>query len=106
MPVGALPILIGGAGERVTLRLVSEYADMWNSFGPPDNFARKNAVLDGWCEKAGRRPGEVERTVAIRANELGEVDAYLDAGADHIIMMTGPPFDLGATRGLLDLAHQ
>jgi len=105
LPVGSLPILVGGAGEKVTLRLVSEYADMWNTFGPPDNFAKKNDVLDGWCAKAGRRPREVERTVAIRANELGDVDAYLDAGADHIILMTGPPFNLDATRELLDLAN-
>ncbi len=55
-PVGALPILIGGGGVKRTLRLVAEHADGWNSFGPPDNFATKNAILDEWCAKVGRDP--------------------------------------------------
>jgi probable F420-dependent oxidoreductase len=105
LPAGPLPILIGGAGEEVTLRLVSEYADMWNSFGPPDNFAHKNRVLDQWCEKAGRAPGQVERTVAIRPTELDDVDAYLEAGAEHFIVMMDPPFNLDVTRELLEIAR-
>ncbi|HKY16534.1 MAG TPA: LLM class F420-dependent oxidoreductase, partial [Microthrixaceae bacterium] len=43
-PMGDLPILIGGAGEKVTLRLVAEFADAWNTFGPPDAWSAKNAV--------------------------------------------------------------
>ena len=54
--VGDLPILIGGGGEKVTLRLVAEYADAWNTFGPPANFARKSAILDEWCAEARTRP--------------------------------------------------
>ncbi len=100
-PKGPLPILIGGAGRKVTLRLVAEYADMWNGFGPPANFAELNRVLDEWCEKSGRDPGQVERTVAIQPNEIGDVDAYLEAGVDHFIVMTGPPFDLNPTQELL-----
>ena len=52
-PVGDLPILIGGSGRKVTLRLVAEHAAMWNSFGPPENFAELNSVLDEWCERVG-----------------------------------------------------
>ena len=63
--VGDLPILIGGGGEKVTLRLVAEYADAWNTFGPPANFARKSAILDQWWAKLGRDPSSIERTVAV-----------------------------------------
>jgi len=100
-PMGGLPILIGGGGEKVTLRLVAEYADAWNTFGPPSNFAHKNGVLDEWCEKLGRDPAEVERTVAIQGSEVDEADAYLEAGATHVIVMTGHPFDLGPVETLL-----
>src|SRR6478609_891934 len=100
-PRGRLPILIGGSGEKVTLRLVAEYADAWNTFGPPENFAHKNAVLDEWCSKLGRAPREVERTVAIQPNELDDLDAYVAAGADHFIVMVGAPYDLGPLEALI-----
>ncbi len=100
-PRGRLPILIGGSGEKVTLRLVAEYADAWNTFGPPQNFAHKNRVLDEWCERVDRKPGQIERTVAINTSEVDDVDAYVDAGADHLIVMVGPPFDLEPLRRLL-----
>lgn len=103
-PVGRLPILIGGSGEKVTLRLVAEHASMWNSFGPPESFAAKNAVLDGWCRRVDRDPGEIERTVAIQGNEAANWQAYLDAGAQHIIVMLGHPYDLGPVEELLAAA--
>ncbi len=104
-PAGDLPILIGGSGEKVTLRLVAEHGDAWNTFGPPANFAAKNAVLDEWCEKLGRDPAEIERTVAINASEIDQVDEFLEAGATHLIVMTGTPFDLGPVENLLALAQ-
>jgi probable F420-dependent oxidoreductase len=100
-PVGPLPILVGGGGEKVTLRLVAEHADAWNTFGPPANFAHKNRVLDEWCRKVGRDPGAVERTVAINADEVGRADEYLEAGATHMIVMLGHPFDLSSVERLL-----
>ena len=66
-PVGDMPIMIGGSGEKVTLRLVAQHADSWNTFGPPENFARLSGILDDWCAKVGRNPSEIERTVAIQA---------------------------------------
>jgi probable F420-dependent oxidoreductase len=101
-PVGDLPILIGGSGEKVTLRLVAEHAAAWNSFGPPENFARLNGVLDDWCAKVGRDPSEIERTVAVAGTDVDDVGRYVDAGADHVIVMTGHPFDLGPLRSLVD----
>ncbi|MCU1430498.1 MAG: putative F420-dependent oxidoreductase, family [Actinomycetia bacterium] len=103
-PVGRLPVMIGGSGEKVTLRLVAQYADMWNTFGPPENFANKSRILDEWCEKEGRNPRQIERTVGIQGAEAGNWQAYVDAGADHLIVMTGDPFDLDPVKQLLDAA--
>lgn len=102
-PLGSLPILIGGSGEKVTLKLVATYADAWNSFGPPDAFAAKNAILDTWCDEVGRPRSEVERTVAISPGEVDQWEAFVEAGATHIIVMTGDPFDLDAVSRLQDL---
>jgi len=105
-PRGRLPILIGGSGERVTLRLVAEHADAWNTFGPPDNFARKNEILDEWCMRLDRKPGQIERTVAINTTEVDIWPEYLDAGADHMIVMTGSPFDLEPVERLLRASRE
>jgi alkanesulfonate monooxygenase SsuD/methylene tetrahydromethanopterin reductase-like flavin-dependent oxidoreductase (luciferase family) len=104
-PHGRLPILIGGSGEKVTLRLVAEHADGWNTFGPPSNFAHKNAVLDDWCARLERNPKEIERTVGISSGEVDNWESYLDAGAEHLIVMTGAPFDLDPVRKLLEFAR-
>ena len=85
-----LPILIGGAGEKVTLRIVAEHANLWNTFGPPENFAKKNAILTDWCGKVGRDPADIERTVMIRgADDVDQVEDYLEAGAQHVILGVG-----------------
>ena len=99
-PVGPLPLLIGGSGEKVTLRLVAEHADAWNTFGPPEHFAAKSRILDEWCERVGRDPKAIERTVAINPNEADQGEAYAKVGADHVIVMTGDPFDLDAVARL------
>jgi len=102
-PMGRLPLLIGGGGEKVTLRLVAEHAHMWNSFGPPDNYERKNRVLDAWCEKIGRDPREIERTILLNeTSELDRIDQYLEAGAEHFILGRGHPFDLAPLERLLE----
>jgi F420-dependent oxidoreductase-like protein len=57
-----LPLLIGGGGERVTLKLVAKYADANNVGGGIEQVRRKEAVLLRHCEAVGRDPGEIERT--------------------------------------------
>ena len=104
-PAGRLPILIGGGGEKVTLRLVAEFADAWNTFGPVENFAQKNRVLDEWCAQLDRKPTQIERTVAINTTEIDTWSEYVDAGADHLIVMSGPPFDLAPLERLLGAAR-
>jgi F420-dependent oxidoreductase-like protein len=61
-----LPIMIGGSGERKTLRTVARYADMWNAMGPPDFLAHKNQVLRQHCLEVGRDEAEIERTVSCK----------------------------------------
>src|SRR3954463_4991517 len=55
-------IMIGGSGERKTLRLVAQYADACNIFGPAEVVAHKLEVLRAHCDKLGRDPGEIEVT--------------------------------------------
>jgi len=93
---GTMPLMIGGSGEKFTLRLVAEHADMSNVFSPVENVQHKHKVLDDWCRKIGRDPREIERTVSIDPKELEHADAYAEAGADHLIVMTASPYDLSA----------
>jgi probable F420-dependent oxidoreductase len=105
-PLGDLPILIGGEGERMTLRLVAEHAQMWNGFGPPERFAHKNDVLDRWCEEIDRDPSEVERTVTIdEPEELDALDDFLDARAEHVIVGLDAPFDFTRVKELVERAR-
>ena len=59
-------ILIGGSGERKTLRLVAQYADACNIFGDADEVAHKLDVLRGHCDEVGRDPNEIEVTAMFR----------------------------------------
>jgi probable F420-dependent oxidoreductase len=63
-PTRDIPVLIGGGGERKTLKLVARHATIWHGFGSPETLAHKNEVLDEWCAQVGRDPGEIERTTA------------------------------------------
>jgi probable F420-dependent oxidoreductase len=99
---GHVPILIGGGGRKVTLRLVAQYADLWNGFGPPGEYAERNGLLNDWCGRVGRDPATIERTVMVEANALDQLDAFLEAGATHIIVGLGAPFDEHAAERLVD----
>ena len=105
-PVGPLPLLIGGGGEKVTLRLVATYADAWNGFGPPETFGHKNGVLDRWCEEVGRDPADIERTVLIEVEDAGRLEEYVAAGAQHVIVGLRDPFDLTPALTLLEDAER
>ena len=59
---GDIPIMIGGSGERKTLRMVAQYADGCNVFGDPDQVRHLLGVLEGHCERLGRDPAEITKT--------------------------------------------
>ena len=96
--------MIGGAGEKVTLRLVAEYADMWNTFPPLETWRRKNEILNEWCAKVGRDPQAVERTMSVNADQFGELDAFVEAGAQHFILRGAQPFDMKLVEQLVKLS--
>jgi alkanesulfonate monooxygenase SsuD/methylene tetrahydromethanopterin reductase-like flavin-dependent oxidoreductase (luciferase family) len=66
-----LPIMIGGGGEKKTLRIVAQWADIWNVFGLPDELARKDAILRAHCEAVGRDERAIERTVGCKITIRG-----------------------------------
>src|SRR5262249_61379770 len=85
-PLGPLPLMIGGEGERVTLRVAAEHADMWTGFGPAATFAHKSRVLDQWCEKVGRDPSSIERSVLLDGlADVDHIDEVAAAGAQEML---------------------
>jgi alkanesulfonate monooxygenase SsuD/methylene tetrahydromethanopterin reductase-like flavin-dependent oxidoreductase (luciferase family) len=62
-----LPIMIGGSGEKKTLRTVARYADMWNAMGTTELMAHKIDVLREHCAAVGRDISEIEFTLGIKA---------------------------------------
>jgi alkanesulfonate monooxygenase SsuD/methylene tetrahydromethanopterin reductase-like flavin-dependent oxidoreductase (luciferase family) len=108
-PVQAhLPIVVGGGGEKVTLKLVAKYADMCNIGGGLDKVRRKDAILVEHCEKVGRDPSEIERTsnigtVFIRDDRAEAERHYREAVARNRIR---PSWDEGIIGTPEDVAEK
>jgi len=64
-PTRDIPVLIGGGGERKTLRIVAEHATIWHGFGDDSVIAHKHRILDEWCRRLGRDPMEIERSAGV-----------------------------------------
>jgi F420-dependent oxidoreductase-like protein len=104
-----IPILVGGGGERTTLRLVARYADACNVFGAPEVLRHKFAVLRRHCEEVGRDYDEIERTnlssismtpdgargSSTPAELVDKLAARAEAGSHHAII---------AVRGVSDVS--
>jgi probable F420-dependent oxidoreductase len=102
-PAGPMPILIGGGGEKVVLRLVAEHAQMWNGSGPPEEFAAKSAVLDEWCRRVGRDPREIERSANVSPLSPKVAEQWLDAGLQHFVLRLAYPFDVKPVARMIKL---
>jgi len=110
-----LPIMIGGGGERVTLRITAQHADEWNVWGTPDVLKQKMKILDRHCADLRRDPSEIQRS-AVALVDFGDagqpklplpatigpglepircaIDAFREGGVDEFIV---PDFNLGVT---------
>ena len=102
VPTREIPILIGGGGEKVTLRIVAQHAHIWNGFGNPEQAARKSGILDDWCRKVGRDPQEIERSIMVNPDQIKNADRYVENGITHLITgVGGPDYDLAPLRELI-----
>jgi probable F420-dependent oxidoreductase len=86
LPTREIPILIGGGGEKKTLRYTAEYATIWHGFGDATVIAHKNAVLDRHCADVGRDPSEIERSAGARPRRPEMGDDLVAAGANQITL--------------------
>jgi probable F420-dependent oxidoreductase len=101
-PTRDIPILIGGGGEKVTLRIVARHANIWNGFGDPEQAGRKSRILDDWCERVGRNPAEIERSITVRPQNIKHADRYVENGITHLIFgLSGPDYDLDSLHELI-----
>jgi len=90
-------VLVGGSGEKKTLRLVAQYADACNLFATePDAVAHKLEVLAGHCEAFDRDPDDIEKTIITGTDPLADPDGFLDSMEEYAksgvdMVWTGPP---------------
>ncbi len=106
-PTRKIPVLIGGGGEKKTLRLTARHADIWHGFGDVDTLARKHAVLDEWCGTEGRDPAAITRSAGTDQSPDAVGQALLDVGTRLVtIGLNGPDYDLGLTKDWLAFRDQ
>ena len=118
MPTRSIPILIGGGGERKTLKIVAEHADIWHSFADPETLAHKIGVLQTWCAEVGRDPDEIELSTGVSVRGLGSdriavLEQHYELGVRLVqASIGGPDFDYEPVRaparlaGLEDLSRR
>jgi probable F420-dependent oxidoreductase len=102
-PTRDIPVLIGGGGERKTLRLVAEYADLWHSFTSADELPAKSDVLARHCAGVGRDPANIERSAAVqdRGGLLDNAETLVGLGVTLLtVACDGPDYDLGTAEAL------
>jgi len=102
-PTRDIPVLVGGGGERKTLRIVAEQADIWHGFGDAATVAHKHEVLDQWCDKAGRDPLAIERSAGVSAQHPDSSAESLYAVGTRLftVGIGGPRYDLAPLRDLV-----
>jgi probable F420-dependent oxidoreductase len=110
-PTRDIPILIGGAGEKKTLRLVAEHASIWHSFATRDTYPAKSAVLADHCKLVGRDPASIQRSASVAGETrawgddvdglIAEAEALTRLGVNLLtVASSGPDYNLTAAEAL------
>ncbi|WP_179466662.1 LLM class F420-dependent oxidoreductase [Mycolicibacterium vinylchloridicum] len=105
-PTRDIPILIGGQGEKKTLRLVAEHGDIWHGFTNAETYPGKAEVLDRHCKDVGREPGQIERSSGVEGRDAATIVANAEALAGlGVTLLTvgcdGPDYNLAAAEALI-----
>jgi probable F420-dependent oxidoreductase len=99
VPTRKIPVLIGGGGEKKTLKLVAKHADIWHSFATGDALVHKLSVLAGHCETVGRDIKEIELSNELRDKTVAEADSMRAQDITLFTLgITGPDYDLTSTK--------
>jgi F420-dependent oxidoreductase-like protein len=100
------PLVIGGKGEKVLLRIAARHAAEWNlASGTPEEFRHKCRVLDEHCRAVGRDPAAIGRSIqflpeAMQGDIVGRARAFVSAGATHLIFTCPGPYSAEGARRL------
>jgi probable F420-dependent oxidoreductase len=98
-PLRDIPVLIGGGGEKKTLKIVAKHADIWHSFSDSATLKRKLGVLAEHCDAVGRDINEIEISTELRSRTEAEADEQLGLGVTMFTLgITGPDYDLAPVR--------
>jgi len=94
-PTRKIPVLIGGGGEKKTLRLVAQHADIWHGFGDAETVERKVGILRQHCADVGRDPAEIEISAGVGGKPAENGPALLEQGVTlFTVGAGGPDYDL------------
>jgi probable F420-dependent oxidoreductase len=94
-PIRDIPVLIGGGGEKKTLKIVARHADIWHSFSDSATLERKLGILTDHCADVGRDVGEIEISTELRGRNQADAEEHVALGATlFTVGLSGPDYDL------------
>lgn len=106
-PTREIPILIGGGGEKKTLRMVAEHANIWHSFASPEDLERKLSILAEHGKDVGRDVAEIEISNELKDRTSDTADALVSLGTSlFTLQVSGPVYDLAKIKEWLDWRDQ
>jgi probable F420-dependent oxidoreductase len=98
-PTRHIPVLIGGGGEKKTLKLVAKHADIWHSFSDAATLTRKLGILAEHCASVGRDLDEIEISTELRGRSEADAAEQVELGVTMFTVgITGPEYDVAQVK--------